>query len=437
MFPLLTESDHQHTLDDSMPPDDDREPMEELRRLRREVHRLRAADQFVRQKEQTFHLVFESASDAIVTIDQEGLILHANAGVRRVFGHDPDQVTGQSIATLIPEDLRDAHSLGLRRFVRTGHRQQSWSGLRLRGLHRDGHEIRIEVSFGAMRLPDGQYRFTGIMRDITRHVEQEASERQQLSEAAHRQRVQSVNEMATGLAHELNQPLQAICLQADAAAELVGELLDQSHDPRCPEARTALTEIANEAERASLILRSVRSMVRRERPSREVVDVSRLIRLGLPICEHYANQAGISLSVHGPADLPPVHVVPVQISQVIVNLVQNAVNAMQDSPGDLRSIDVRVSQLQESAPESPQVALQNPCVQISIHDHGPGLPESTDRVFDAFFTTRSDGVGLGLAICRTIIEDHGGHIRAESTDTGSIFSFTLPVATEEVEATDG
>jgi two-component system sensor kinase FixL len=412
-------------------------PAAELARMRRDVQRLRAENEFLRQKEQTFHLVFESASDAIVTVDQRGRILHVNGGVQNVFGHSPEELMGQSIERLIPDTLRESHSTGLRRFLRTGQRQRGWSGLRTRGLRADGHELPIEVSFGAMRLPDGSYRFTGIMRDVTRHVEQEISERQQLNDLAHQQRRRAVNEMATGLAHELNQPLQAICLQADAAAQLCTDGLTPTDDGAAPdgvgtgfgfssELREALIEIADQAERASRIIRSVRELVRRNEPRREEVSIASLIEVVRPICELYAAQAGIELAVRVPATLPLVRVDPVQIEQVLVNLIQNAVEAMEQSIDGPRVIEISAAAERVSAGLSDGGAQH--CLRISVRDHGTGLPKATaSRVFDSFFTTRPDGVGLGLAICRTIVEDHGGRITAAAADPGAEFSFTIPI----------
>ncbi|MHC4876701.1 MAG: two-component system sensor histidine kinase NtrB [Planctomycetota bacterium] len=408
--------------------------------FRRELQRLRAENEFLRQKEQTFHRVFESASDAIVTLDQHGHILYVNAGVQHVFGHSPEQLTGQSLERLIPGDVQSSLATDLRRFVRTGLRQSAWSGMRTRGRHRDGHEFPIEVSFGAMRLPDGSYRFTGIIRDVTQHVEKEITERQQLSELAHQQRLRAVNEMATGLAHELNQPLQAICLQADAAAQLCPECLPQTDSDAPPtsddtsglsavstELRDALTEIADQAERASRIIRAVRELVRRNEPRRETVSLSSLVEAVLPICELSAERAGIELAVRVPPNLPQVRVDSVQIEQVLVNLIQNAVEAMERTVSGPRLIEL------SATPGSPAStfaeSVEERCVTVAVRDYGTGLPDGIrQQVFENFFTTRPDGVGLGLAICRTIVEDHGGRISAADAEPGAEFTFTIPTA---------
>ncbi len=411
--------------------------------IRRELQRLRAENEFLRQKEQTFHRVFESASDAIVTLDQHGHILYVNAGVQHVFGHSPEQLTGQSVERLIPGDVQSSLATDLRRFVRTGLRQSAWSGMRTRGRHRDGHEFPIEVSFGAMRLPDGSYRFTGIIRDVTQHVEKETTERQQLSELAHQQRLRAVNEMATGLAHELNQPLQAICLQADAAAQLCPECLPQTDSNATPtvstskdipalsavstELRDALTEIADQAERASRIIRAVRELVRRNEPRREAVSLTSLVEAVLPICELSAARAGIELAVRLPPNLPQVRVDSVQIEQVLVNLIQNAVEAMEQTASGPRLIEI------SATPGSPTTTVHEStterCVTVAVRDNGTGLPDGIrQQVFENFFTTRPDGVGLGLAICRTIVEDHGGRISAADAEPGAEFTFTIPTA---------
>jgi two-component system sensor kinase FixL len=401
----------------------------ENRRLKSELTQLKAADQFVREREQVLQIILDSATDVIVTINEQSEIVHANAAAYQTFGYSAAELTGLPLTILMPEIAKERHHADISTFLRTGTQQRSWQGLRFNGLHRDGHEFPIEMSFGAMRRPDGTYRFTGIIRDITKLAEAEEIKRQQLGELAHRQRLLSVGEMASGLAHELNQPLLAICLQADAAAERLQRMLGansrhtgpgvcETDEAATSKLQTSLSEIANQAERASRVIRSVRSLVRREEVPRARVSLAKIATDVLPICEHCCDQGGSQLVVDVSRSLPDVIAEETLIGQVIANLVQNAVTAMKDIPQSNRRVAI-------SADE-----IGNNQIQVSVSDAGEGLSaEAIDHLFESFYTTRSDGLGLGLAICRSIIETHGGHIRAENVpDGGAVFSFTLPVS---------
>ena len=392
----------------------------ENRRLQREVAGLRAGDQLVREREQILQVILDSATDVIVTIDARSEIMHINAAVHQVFGYSATELIGQPVTVLMPEELREKHRSGIDRFVRTGKTQPSWSGLRFRGLHRNGRQFPIEISFGVTRRPDGSPRFTGIIRDVSALVSAEERLRRQVADLEHRQRLLSVGEMATGLAHELNQPLLAMCLQADAANRLLDSLpgVDGEHETSS-ELKTALTGIADQAERASSIIKSVRNLVRRETSQKSSVAVSELLDDVLPICKHYCAQAELQLAVSIPSGLPAVRAESVQIGQVLVNLIQNAVNAMQEKYVDTQQIEVTAKAAGEF-------------IEISVRDYGKGFTnDEAQHLFDSFYTTRADGLGLGLAICHTIIEEHGGQIRASRpTGLGATFSFTLPVAVD-------
>ena len=400
----------------------------ENRRLKSELAMLKAADQFVREREKILQIILDSATDVIVTIDQTSEIVHANAATYKVFGYTAGELIGQSVMILMPEAAKERHRTGISRFLRTGQQQQSWQGLRFNGLHRDGREFPIEMSFGALQRPDGSYRFTGIIRDVTALVEAEDSKRRQLGELAHRQRLLSVGEMASGLAHELNQPLLAICLQADVAASLLEKTLQQCA-PSSAAAETvsldrsgasdlqsSLSEIATQAERASRVIRSVRGLIRRDEVRKAPVSIAKIVSDVLPICEHCCDQGRTELVLDVAEDLPPVVAEETLIGQVIANLVQNAVTAMSGAAHPSRRVHV-------SARE-----VSNHLVEVSVADTGEGLsPDVIEQLFESFYTTRSEGLGLGLAICRSIIEQHGGHIRAENSPRGgATFTFTLP-----------
>lgn len=182
--------------------------------------------------------------------------------------------------------------------------------------------------------------------------------------------------------------------------------------------QSSLTEIATQAERASRVIRSVRGLVRREDASRSAVCLAKIVTDVLPICEHCCDQGGTQLVVNVSPSLPDVIAEETLIGQVIANLVQNAVTAMREVSPSYRRVEIAAEEVSGNQ------------VQVIVSDAGEGLPtQAIEHLFESFYTTRSDGLGLGLAICRSIIESHGGYIRAENApNSGATFAFTLPAS---------
>jgi C4-dicarboxylate-specific signal transduction histidine kinase len=246
------------------------------------------------------------------------------------------------------------------------------------------------------------------MRDRERA---EMRARKALDELARVSRIAALSDMGASIAHEVNQPLTAILTFAQAAQRLLGNGLVDCEDIRC-----ALERIASCAGLAGDIIRRLRNFVRKEELQRMPVDVNRLIGdisplLGLEIRRH-----DVKLLLDLEQNMPVVLADGIHIQQVMLNLVRNAAEVMHESAGDCREIVIRTR----------NVGTEN---HVSVHDSGPGIaPEIADILFDAFVTTKTDGTGIGLAICRAIIEDHGGSIEAQSTPgSGAVFRFKLPV----------
>lgn len=219
-----------------------------------------------------------------------------------------------------------------------------------------------------------------------------------------------LGEMASNIAHELNQPLAAIANYAEG----ITRFIDSGRaDPAF--LRDGARGIAGQAERAAAIIRRIRSFVRRREAEREILDLDDVVRETLALFEGLAARRGIPLHVHLAGDLPKVFADRVEIEQVLLNLLQNAVDAMIDAPGRERGITVRTS-------------ADGLDAKVAVRDHGSGLTEETRaHLFDTFFTTKPQGLGLGLAICRTIVESHGGRLWAtDNPDGGLTMRFTLP-----------
>jgi signal transduction histidine kinase len=251
------------------------------------------------------------------------------------------------------------------------------------------------------------YRSGKLSRERKKALEQSQALREQLSHIA---RVGTLGEMAAGLAHELNQPLTAMHFEATAALELPGA---------SPETmREALVTIAEQSLRAGEIVRRMRTFARRSDARREVTDLRPVIREVLALVAHDLRLNGIS-TAESLADVPPVYVDRIEVQQVLVNLIRNAIEAMAHTAmrDRLLTIDMRTEHRR---------------VRVSVGDSGPGIdPEIEPRLFHPFQTTKDTGLGLGLSICQSLIEAHGGRMGTAPTDsTGAVFYFELPFAGE-------
>jgi C4-dicarboxylate-specific signal transduction histidine kinase len=250
---------------------------------------------------------------------------------------------------------------------------------------------------------------------------------------AHLSRVASVGEMASSLAHELNQPLTAILAYATAC-------LNGSHGTPNPASKTVgyLQEISSQAIRAGEIIRRVRGYVRKETPEKQIQDINRIVTEAVNLMHHAMVRGGVAVRLQLASDLAPVLADAVQIQQVLINLLQNAMDAMGsrqidpradpsvdpavDPPVDPRTIVVKTVRLEHGGKGSG--------VQVSVCDNGNAVDMAVDeRLFEPFYTTKTNGLGLGLSICRSIIESHAGRIWAQAnSDRGMSFFFTLDPA---------
>lgn len=263
---------------------------------------------------------------------------------------------------------------------------------------------------------DGPPRAVVAHEDVTDRVRAEREARRHQAELAHVARVSTMGEMATGLAHELNQPLGAIVNYARGCTRRI-DLAGSGP----PEVREALERIVEQAVRASEIIRRIRRFVRKAPPRRETAQVNDLVLETLRLADNELRQHEVKTELDLAADLPPVHVDPIQIEQVILNLIRNAVEAMADVRTGPRRLYLRTSR-----------HPQKKAVEVTVRDTGCGItPDVASRAFDQFFSTKNGGLGMGLAISRSIIEAHGGHLEAlADAGPGGTFRFWLPASNE-------
>ncbi|WP_294195111.1 PAS domain S-box protein [uncultured Sphingomonas sp.] len=374
-----------------------------------DVTRRRAAEQMLAESEAHMRSVLATVPDAMIVIDERGLIQSFSAAAERLFGYTEADVLGRNVSLLMPGDHRARHDRYIGHYLETGERRIIGIGRIVVGERKDGTEFPMEVSVGEAHSAAGRI-FTGFIRDLSEQQRAELRLKELQGELIHVSRLSAMGTMAATLAHELNQPLTVIANYLEAARDLI-----EADDAPRELLIEAVSESASEALRAGRIVRRLRDFVARGETERRIEPLPTLIedalRLGLTGARERGVRSFVSL------DPAATHVLAdrVQVQQVLVNLLRNAVEALRN--GEVS--DITASTLRDGT-----------MVRISVADTGSGLdPTIAPRLFQAFASNKQDGMGLGLSICRTIVEAHGGRIWAEpGTDRGTVFHFTLPAA---------
>jgi PAS domain S-box-containing protein len=384
--------------------------------LRKQITTRKHAEEDLRSSEEKHRVIVEAAHDVVVSMDEKGAILLANPATRRIFGYDPVEIVGKPMTILMPEMMRKMHENGFRRYLDTGERHLNWQGVEVIAQRKDGQEFPVEVSFGEL-TSDGHKVFTGFIRDISERKRAEdqlrASERNlQMTQAelARVSRLTTMGELAASIAHEVNQPLTAVINNASACLRL---LANNNLDPEV--LRRALEGIIADGTRASTVLARIRAFIKKEPAEKSELDINEVIQEVLVLAgrELYENQV---LPDHQlKTALPSVLADRVQLQQVLLNLIMNGIEAMAAVADRPRLLGVQ-SRIDESGD-----------VLVAVSDCGTGFGFESDRVFHPFFTTKANGMGMGLSISRSLVESHGGRLwAAPNSPHGAVFSFTLP-----------
>jgi PAS domain S-box-containing protein len=365
--------------------------------------------------------IVESSDDAIVSKDLNGVILSWNAGAERLFGYTAPEAIGQPVTMLIPTERADEEPVILER-IRRGERVEHYETIRRR---KDGTQV--DISLSVSPILDEYGRVVGaskIARDITerKRIEQERRElavaialRETEAELARVTRALTVGELSTSIAHEVNQPLAAVVTNAEAGLRwLNGET------PNLREARESLALIVRDGNRASEVIRRIREFLKKDSVEAAQLDINDVVREAVFFARGDLLKSQVTLRCELCAELPPVRGDRVQLEQVILNLIINAREAMAPVADGQREL-VMISQ-----------KFAGDGVLVAVRDSGAGVnPQDIDRLFTAFFTTKSKGMGMGLSISRSIIEAHGGRIWAVLNDgPGLTVQFTLPAASQ-------
>lgn len=357
--------------------------------------------------------ILATVPDAMIVIDEHGIMQSFSAAAVRQFGWEPDEVIGKNVNMLMPDPYRTQHDGYLTRYMTTGERRIIGIGRVVVGERKDGSTFPMELSVGEMI--SGQQRFfTGFVRDLT---ERDAAERRLQDvqgELVHVSRLTALGEMASAMAHELNQPLTA------AASFMKGCLILLTRKP-LDEVRLAdmISQGADQALRAGQIIRRLRDFVSKGEAERRIESLPQLLEEAGALAMIGARERSVRLRYDIDPRVNLVLADKVQIQQVALNLIRNGIEAMEDSAS--KEIFVRAKPADEDM------------VEVSVSDTGHGItPEAAEQLFQPFMTTKAQGMGIGLSISRTIIEAHGGRIWMDPNPKGgAIFRFTLPGVREE------
>lgn len=382
---------------------------------RRERTRSRATTQTVMQQEAHLQSILDTVPDATVVIDTNGLIESFNVAAVRQFGYTPDEVVGRNISMLMPSPYREQHDAYLGRYLATGEKRIIGKDRVVVGLRKDGSTFPMSLAVGETRTGGRRY-FTGFIRDLTERQESEAQLQVAQTELARLARLNELGEMASTLAHELNQPLSAIANYVQGCKRLLARVEDKF----AVQLRDALEETAKQALRAGNIIRHLREFVTRGDTEKHPEDVKKLVEEAGALALVGSRERGVKSTFIYDDDVGLVLADRVQIQQVLINLMRNAIEAMRDSPQ--RDLEVRVRNRDELM------------LEIEVADSGPGIAEDiSPQLFTPFVTSKPGGMGIGLSISKRIVEAHGGEIEVGTSRLGGArFNFTLP----KVEETD-
>jgi two-component system sensor kinase FixL len=377
---------------------------ERLQRTRREA----AA------REAHLESILDTVPEAMVVIDEHGLMQSFSSAAERLFGYSAAEVIGRNVKMMMPAPYRDNHDRYLERHLRTGERRIIGIGRVVVGERKDGSTFPMELAVGEMTSGKTRF-FTGFIRDLTERQESEARLQELQSELVHISRLTALGEMASALAHELNQPLSAIANFMKGSRRL----LENKSDADSNMIREAMDKAAEQSLRAGQIIRRLRDFVARGETERRIESLRKLLEEASALALVGAKDRSVRVTYAFDPELDAVLADKVQIQQVVLNLVRNAIESMEQS--SRRDLTIGTERGDDG------MAI------VKIVDTGTGIaPEIAGQLFQPFVTTKSQGLGVGLSISRTIIESHGGRISVEPNPSGgTIFRFTLRAVSPE------
>ncbi|SDP20178.1 multi-sensor signal transduction histidine kinase [Filomicrobium insigne] len=363
--------------------------------------------------------ILDTVPDAMVVIERDGTIVAFNRAGIRQFGYEEEEAVGQNVRILMPEPYRSEHDSYLQRYLSTGEKRIIGTDRVVVGRRKDGSTFPMMLAVGEMKSGDNLF-FTGFVRDLTEIAESKSRLREIQNELARLARLNELGEMASTLAHELNQPLSAIANYVQGCIRLLRNM----KGPEASRVQDALEETVRQSLRAGQIIRHLREFVTRGETEKQPEQIHKLVEEAGALALVGSREMGVRTVFEFDSGSKLVMADRVQIQQVLINLMRNAMEAMRES--ERRELLVRIS--------SEDIGK----IMIEVADTGPGVsPEIGARLFKPFTTSKPGGMGVGLSISKRIVEAHGGELSMyRNSEGGATFRLVLP-AIKDQELHDG
>ncbi len=367
-----------------------------------------------RAAEERFRMVVEAAPSAMLLVDADGRITLANRQAEALFGYEATALLGRQIDDLASGVTAATHGAHRGEFAREPLARRMGAGRELRARRADGGELVVEVGLSPIQTRDGPQVLASIV-DVTRRRQDEQELQRLREQAFSTARISLAGQLASTLAHEINQPLGAILRNAEAASLM----LDAGNADQA-ELASIVSDIRSDDQRAGAIIEHMRALLRRKQPEFGAVPLDRLVDTVVALARHDAAARRVDVGTQIPRGVAPVRGDVVLLQQVLLNLVFNSLDALEQVPQGARRLAISARGLADGQ------------VELVVRDTGPGLPpEALKRIFEPFHTTKANGMGMGLAICRSLVESMDGTIDANNQiDGGAAFRIVLPAATE-------
>jgi two-component system sensor kinase FixL len=374
-----------------------------------------AYEEALREQTERLRSIIETVPDAIIVIDEKGMIESFSPAAERLFGWSSAEIIGHNVRILMPAPYQSKHDGYLDRYKKTGERRIIGIGRVVVGLRRDGSTFPMELAVGEMNRSSGRS-FTGFIRDLTERQDTDNRLQELQTELLHVARLSDMGQMASALAHELNQPLSAVINWTQAARRTMA-----AGGAASDKVLGYMDNAIAQADRAGQIIRRLRDFIERGETEQQTESINKVVEEATALALVGAKESGARVTFALSSGLPPVMIDKVQVQQVVMNLVRNALEAMTEVA--VRRLTIATSLADDGM------------IEVSVADTGPGLPaDVAAKLFQPFVTTKEKGMGLGLSISRSIIDNLGGRLRANANaDGGVTFSFSLPAYYEDEE----
>jgi two-component system, LuxR family, sensor kinase FixL len=347
--------------------------------------------------------IVESSDDAIISENLQGIVTSWNKAAERLFGYEAAEIIGQPITVILPPDRIDEEITLLKR-ISAGEKVEHYETMRR---HKDGRTVHVSVTISPIKLANGRViGASKILRDLTRRDAHERRIRELQAELAHVQRLTELGQVVSTLVHEVNQPLTAIGNYVNACRRLVASA-------RQEQVYSALKQIGDQTDRARSIVERIRDFVRKSDTQMRAEHLPQVIDEIVHLTESSVRQEGLRITTYVDPAASVAEIDKVQVHQVLFNLMRNGIEAMQSQPKRELAVSTKPADAG--------------MLEITVADTGPGLPDQVrGKLFQPFITTKPNGLGVGLSVCRTIVETHGGRLWAEDNPGGgTVFRFTV------------